>query len=198
MGRNVRRAFAFVAGLSVVALEAFGHGAPVQAGGFTKTASQCRAAGGKPGDKKYQNGYYCYTPQKDAYCSKVTNGRKAMWNVEIKACDNECFLTTACSTAIGLDDDCFELEYLRLFRDSFLVRQPDGKRDIEEYYAKAPDIVGAIMNRIDAASELNRIYALYVLPCAVMARLGFKQATRARYTAMMRDLSARYGDALKG
>ena len=107
-----------------------------------------------------------------------------------------CFLTTACVGHAGLADNCFELEALRRFRDEVLALQPGGQADIALYYATAPRIVERMAAASDAARQFARLYALYILPCALMAKLGLSGLTRRLYTRMMQDLSARYGIAL--
>ena len=60
-----------------------------------------------------------------------------------------CFLTSACTEARGLPDDCHELTVLRSFRDGYLRSQPEGEAEIAEYYAVAPKIVDAIRSKAD-------------------------------------------------
>ena len=69
-----------------------------------------------------------------------------------------CYLTTACVAARGLSDTCPELQTLRAFRDGVLAHMPGGKKEIEEYYQMAPDIVAAINHRKNAAEIWNRVY----------------------------------------
>lgn len=63
-----------------------------------------------------------------------------------------CFLTTACmkKQAQSFRDDCYELQELRWFRDSFV-----SAADIAEYYRIAPAIVAAI----DCMPNCDEIYA---------------------------------------
>lgn len=104
----------------------------------------------------------------------------------------QCFLTTACCGLIGLDDDCFELRALRAFRDDVLRDAPGGRRDIALYYVAAPAILAA-MRAAGRERELLRYYASHILPCAVMARMGLKTATRLLYRDLMRRLCRAYG-----
>src|SRR5690606_13403351 len=46
----------------------------------------------------------------------------------------DCFLTSACCTVIGLGDRCWELETLRRFRDGWLSSFAAGRGDIARYY----------------------------------------------------------------
>lgn len=65
-----------------------------------------------------------------------------------------CFLTAACCTFKGLPDDCQELQKLRGFRDTYLMRQEYGPELIKLYYADAPSIV----KKIDISEEREKIY----------------------------------------
>lgn len=102
--------------------------------------------------------------------------------------DRDCFLTTACVQAAGLPDDCFELKSLRLFRDRVLALTPEGRAMIAAYYQHAP----ALVARIDAKPDARRIwlatYLRFILPCALLARAGLKQAALARYRRMIDHL----------
>lgn len=103
----------------------------------------------------------------------------------------QCFLTTACCELIGLDDDCFELRALRAFRDKVLPALPGGASDIAAYYAAAPLILAA-MRQAGSERALLRYYASHILPCAVLATLGFDAATHRLYRDLMRRLAAAY------
>lgn len=89
-------------------------------------------------------------------------------------CDPEyaCFFTTAAVHNIGLNDDCWELSYLRRFRDTVLQRTDAGRRAIEIYYQQAPKIVRQIERRTDAKLIWLKTYWLGVLPTAALAQLG--------------------------
>lgn len=69
-----------------------------------------------------------------------------------------CFLTTACTEARNLPDDCVELQTLRNFRDTYIASLPDGKDQIAEYYRVAPEIVEKIKRRPDSQKILDEIY----------------------------------------
>ena len=79
-----------------------------------------------------------------------------------------CYLSSACVMAKGLPDHCEELETLRLFRDEYLARQPEGRAEIEQYYTTAPVIV-EVINRLPNHLEIwNRVYEELVEPCVRM------------------------------
>ncbi|MGL4758711.1 MAG: CFI-box-CTERM domain-containing protein [Patescibacteria group bacterium] len=65
-----------------------------------------------------------------------------------------CFLTTACTQMMGLDDSCYELQVLRKYRDNYLTNRVGGIDDISKYYSEAPEIV----NKINKLSESKRIW----------------------------------------
>ena len=55
-----------------------------------------------------------------------------------------CYLTSACVGYFGKEDNCYELEALRKFRDKYLAGIEGGRELIEEYYEIAPKIVSFI------------------------------------------------------
>ena len=65
-----------------------------------------------------------------------------------------CYLTTACTEAMQLPDNCYELQTLRKFRDEYLPQRHGGRKMIEEYYETAPEIVDAI----NASGKGNEIF----------------------------------------
>lgn len=110
--------------------------------------------------------------------------------------DNECvspegcFITTACCEVLGLDDNCFELRTLRRYRNEVLAKQPGGAALIARYYAVAP----AVLTRLRRASEnparaLLSVYARFVLPAALAARLGLDALAYRLYVRMLHELA---------
>ena len=95
-----------------------------------------------------------------------------------------CFITTACCELIGLPDDCFELRSLRRYRDEVLARQPNGAADIACYYAHAPRVVARI-----SAQKLLSVYARFILPAAIAARLGLNASAYGLYKRMLEELA---------
>lgn len=99
-----------------------------------------------------------------------------------------CFLTTACTEARGLADDCYELETLRSFRDNFMLKDSVMAGKVKEYYRIAPTIV----DRINAsASRLALHEAMYdelVLPAVRMIEAGELEAAEAHYSSCVARL----------
>jgi len=102
-----------------------------------------------------------------------------------------CFITTACCEALGLDDDCFELRTLRRYRDRVLAKRPDGVADIAAYYALAPLIL-ARLPREARNQRLRSVYARYILPSALAARLGFNTLAYKLYVRMLDELAGAF------
>lgn len=102
---------------------------------------------------------------------------------------SNCFLTTAAVQAVGLTDECFELRVLRRFRDTYLARSPAGRDLVRHYYATAPEIIARINARSDARRIWLAVYARYILPCALMARVGLAGPALAHYRCLLRHLT---------
>lgn len=79
--------------------------------------------------------------------SRTEAGQNA-WE-ELKKDEGGCFLTTACVSYLGLDDNCDELQTLRIFRDNYVRSLENGSEMIDEYYRIAPQIV----TRIEASEQ---------------------------------------------
>lgn len=97
----------------------------------------------------------------------------------------DCFLTSACCAVIGLNDRCWELETLRRFRDGWLSSFEAGRRDIVRYYREAPAIAQRLIRTRAGHRALLGIYWRYILPSAVLARIGANRAAYALYRRMM-------------
>ncbi len=67
--------------------------------------------------------------------------------------ESSCFLTTACTEAAGLSDDCHELTVLRRFRDTFVRGLDNGEALVQEYYSVSPRIVPRL-----SKEELEVVY----------------------------------------
>lgn len=123
----------------------------------------------------YNNHYACRKTGKDVnddiyykYCRNYDYDDCPIY----KGNDSGCFLTSACTAARGLPDDCRELTVLRTFRDGYMQTLPDGKSDIQEYYRCAPAIVAVIDSLPDAKSVWDRVYSELVRPCVEMIDSG--------------------------
>lgn len=102
-----------------------------------------------------------------------------------------CFLTTACCEVLGLGDDCFELAALRHYRDQALANMPGGQAAIATYYLVAPMVLERLPQQ-DRRRRLLSLYARFILPCAIAARLGFDRLVYRLYAHMMHDLTREF------
>ena len=110
-------------------------------------------------------GYTCLLKQSEGKDRTVDSDwvHKFCWNYNYHDCpfyqtkhgssSSGCYLTSACTQARGLPDDCEELTVLRAFRDTYVRALPTGEADVRRYYATAPQIVNAI-HRGCAAPEM--------------------------------------------
>ena len=101
-----------------------------------------------------------------------------------------CFLTTACTMALSLPDDCDELVTLRRFRDSYMLTFEDGRSEVKEYYAIAPQIAKAISVRPNALAIYLRIFDEIVSPCVKLIKEGRLELARDTYRKACRVLQA--------
>ncbi|MEM1589803.1 MAG: CFI-box-CTERM domain-containing protein [Candidatus Bathyarchaeia archaeon] len=69
-----------------------------------------------------------------------------------------CFITEACIQAIGLPDNCPELQTLRQFRDNHLQKTKEGRKIIKEYYEIAPKIVEEIKRKPNSKEIFQEIF----------------------------------------
>ena len=118
------------------------------------------------------------------YGSKLEQSKGGSFGSSSKegsASDDSCFITTACTSARGLPDDCEELMLLRQFRDTWVKKRPGGEADIRRYYAEAPGIVRRINARADAKLIWDRVYEEMILPCLELIREGDKEGAYVLY-----------------
>ncbi len=105
----------------------------------------------------------------------------------------DCFVTTACCTVLGLGDDCFELRTLRRYRDDVLAKLTGGIGDIARYYDLAPRLLARLRaNAPNPELVLLSVYARYILPAALAAWLGLDRLAYRLYRRMLTALSNPY------
>lgn len=75
---------------------------------------------------------------------------------------SKCYISTAVMLSLGKNDNCFELQLLRKYRDTWLIKQEYGIKLIEEYYSTAPVIVNRIDNLIDSKEIYSQIWIQYL------------------------------------
>lgn len=103
-----------------------------------------------------------------------------------------CYLTSACTAARGLPDDCQELTTLRRFRDTWLKHQPDGITLIAHYYEVAPKIVEAIDKLENRLEIYDKMYLELVIPCVDLISTEQYDEALALYRDTTLELENRY------
>ncbi len=99
-----------------------------------------------------------------------------------------CFITTAACLALGKDDNCYELNTLRAYRDYWLLEQEDGERLIKAYYKIAPKIVCKINENENSMAIYRFIWGEYLEKCITLIEdLKFEEAKKL-YIQMMNFL----------
>lgn len=106
--------------------------------------------------------------------------------------DSSCYITTAVCNSFGKADDCYELTLFRNFRDSYLLKQPDGKQLVEEYYVKAPKIVAQIDALPQKDTIYYRIWNQYLQRCMGLIQNNELDSCKNVYIEMVRELEASY------
>lgn len=118
-----------------------------------------------------QNDYYC-NKKRDyvnsdvyyKYCRNNDYSDCPMYKNQ-DSYDSRCYITSACMAAKNLPDNCYELELLRHFRDTWLSSTENGKELIEKYYSMAPQIVASISEKASSKDIYERIYNEMISPC---------------------------------
>jgi hypothetical protein len=93
-----------------------------------------------------------------------------------------CFITTAVCALSGRADDCYELQALRNFRDTWL--KDNYPEDIVTYYAEAPAIVEQIGAREDAAAIYHQLDRDYIQPAVEAVEVGAYEIAYSIYRNM--------------
>lgn len=148
--------------------------------------------------------YYTFR-QGDYYCTKKSDYVNE--DVYYKYCRNwdysdcpvykgdtsgGCYLTSACMYSKGLPDDCYELETLRNFRDTWLKNSEEGQEIIKEYYEVAPKIVSAINETKESKKVYDMLYEKMVQPCVKLIEQKKYKETVHLYRSMTMQLKEEY------
>ena len=150
----------------------------------------------------YDSGYSCALKREKEGNSSIDSDivHRYCWGYHYEECprykdrngSGGCFLTSACTEARGLPDDCMELTVLRAFRDGYLKKLPQGQAEICKYYHIAPVIVDKIHSLPDANEILDKIYTELVLPCVEMIQCGNYEAAYLKYRDYTQLLRRQY------
>jgi len=124
-------------------------------------------------------------------CQKCGNSE---WiYIETTDCDGGCYITTATFQALHTQNDfCEELELFRWYRDNILVKEPDGKILIEEYYKTAPLIVEKINNSPNAKDIYSTLWNNYLKPCLHHIKNKEFKKVKELYIQMVKNLQQEF------
>jgi hypothetical protein len=103
-----------------------------------------------------------------------------------------CFI--ACAEARGLPDDCYKLSLLRVFREEYVVKLPDGEAVLAEYREKAPRVVSAIeaLGEEGAGEVWAHLYQRGVSRAVELILRGMWDEAFGVYEAMCREMEERF------
>ena len=124
------------------------------------------------------------------YCRRYNYEKCPYYNnrSDMKTESSGCFLTSACVHAKGLPDNCYELQTLRHFRDTYMKATTEGQKEIKRYYEMAPQIVDKI-NRLENSDNVyEAIYNQLILPCINLIEKGDSAACYRLYQSYTEKL----------
>lgn len=98
-----------------------------------------------------------------------------------------CYITTACVNYYGLSDDCKELQTLRMFRDKYLLSNPETLAMVKEYYRTAPALVTKMINDCNASQIFAEVFQSVKNIVALVDSKRFNEAVES-YRAMYNKL----------
>ena len=84
--------------------------------------------------------------------------------------ESSCFFVTACINARNLPIDCEELMTLHDYRDSYVLKIPNGKKEIAIYYAISPKLIEAINKQKNSEEIYETIYTNLLVPCTELIK----------------------------
>ena len=131
---------------------------------------------------KLWNSYYPKNPLGKSNYESISNGFRKKF----------CYITTAVCRSLQKDDDCYELNAFRRFRDGWYAKTPEGKAKISEYYLFAPMIVRAIDGTENKQDVYRDIWLRHLKPCLKELEDGHLQECAESYEAMVLDLEQQW------
>ncbi len=105
--------------------------------------------------------------------------------------DDDCFITTACVKHFGLDDNCYELQTLRKFRDEYLLVDKKRGDNVIHYYSIAPTIVELLNESKESKKHYKFIFNSIKDACNAIEIGDLKQAEMI-YTATVKNLCIKF------
>jgi hypothetical protein len=87
-----------------------------------------------------------------------------------------CFITTACVNYYGLNDNCYQLETLRGFRDSYLSTSKSNEKLVKQYYQIAPTLVALMEIDKNKDQLFENVFSEINSACEAIDKREFEQA----------------------
>ena len=103
-----------------------------------------------------------------------------------------CYITTAVCESLGKEDNCYELNMLRNYRDTYLRASEDGEEIVNAYYDIAPSIVKRINKCENYRDIYKEIYDKYLSKCIELLENDKKEECKEIYSNMVRGLEQKY------
>lgn len=103
--------------------------------------------------------------------------------------DEGCFITTACIKYYGLKDNCYQLQTLRKFRDSYLQKSVNNRVLVQNYYSIAPQLVYLLEKHKKRKSLFKFIFQDIEKACAAIEKKQFHKAKLIYQNTILRLLS---------
>lgn len=104
---------------------------------------------------------------------------------------DDCFITTATLKGIGVDNDnCYELQEFRKFRDSYVMQKYPNY--INEYYKFAPIIVDKINQQKYSDSIYSEIWNNYLKKCLFEINENNSEKATEIYKNMFENLKVKF------
>ncbi len=126
------------------------------------------------------------------FCEYASSSKNCPFKTSSSSSSTVCFLTTACVAAKNLPDDCYELETLRGFRDSYIKGLANGEKIIKEYYDIAPKIIDAIEKEPNAECIFKKLFEELVQPCVHYIEQNQNEMAYALYEKTVLKLKEKY------
>ncbi len=112
--------------------------------------------------------------------------------VEKKTEKSGCFLSSACTEARALPDDCEELTILRRFRDEYVAVLPEGHDLLAHYARVAPAIVTRICELPERREIFEDIYSQLVAVAIELIEKGKRESALDLYRCYVLRLQERF------
>ncbi len=119
----------------------------------------------------------------------ICNNCGHAWSCPVKV---GCYITTVVCSVLGKDENCYELEKFRSFRDDWLIYQSDGDELIREYYEISPKILRGLLEEKEPTNILKSLWEEYLEKCLHYIESGEFEKAKELYISMVDNLKKKY------